>query len=63
MGNHWYKCPNGHIYTIGDCGGAMQEANCPECGATIGGAGHHSAAGNAAATEFLDMVDAPREQD
>jgi hypothetical protein len=20
---HWYKCPNGHYYVIGDCGGAM----------------------------------------
>ena len=21
---HWYVCPNGHPYIIGDCGGAMQ---------------------------------------
>jgi ERCC4-type nuclease len=21
--NHWNKCPNGHYYAIGDCGGAM----------------------------------------
>ncbi|CAG8508580.1 12330_t:CDS:10 [Dentiscutata erythropus] len=21
---HWYQCPNGHPYTIGECGGAMQ---------------------------------------
>ncbi|CAG8661655.1 9643_t:CDS:2, partial [Diversispora eburnea] len=21
---HWYQCPNGHPYTIGDCGGADQ---------------------------------------
>ena len=34
---HWFKCPNGHYYCIGECGGAMQEAKCPECGATIGG--------------------------
>jgi hypothetical protein len=20
---HWNKCPNGHYYAIGDCGGAM----------------------------------------
>merc|ERR1719376_472191 len=28
---HWYKCPNGHVYAIGDCGGAMVESKCPEC--------------------------------
>jgi hypothetical protein len=20
---HWNKCPNGHFYVIGECGGAM----------------------------------------
>ena len=29
--DHWYSCPNGHVYTIGDCGGATQTSNCPEC--------------------------------
>ena len=19
---HWFKCPNGHVYAIGECGGA-----------------------------------------
>jgi hypothetical protein len=61
MGNYWYTCPNGHIYTIGDCGGAMIEAKCPECGSTIGGANHRSAMGNEAATAFLDRVNAPRD--
>ena len=28
---HWYSCPNGHVYNIGDCGGATVEANCPDC--------------------------------
>ncbi|CAH1781587.1 unnamed protein product [Owenia fusiformis] len=37
---HWYKCANGHIYAIGDCGGATVEATCPECKSTIGGSGH-----------------------
>lgn len=37
---HWYKCPNGHIYVITECGGAMQEAKCNECGAPIGGGSH-----------------------
>ena len=21
---HWYTCPNGHVYAIGECGGAME---------------------------------------
>ena len=34
---HWYECPNGHPYVIGECGGAMQKSVCPECKAEIGG--------------------------
>lgn len=37
---HWYKCPNGHVYAIGDCGGAMELSQCPECKAAIGGTNH-----------------------
>lgn len=44
---HWYKCPNGHLYTIGECGGAMQKAKCPECRADIGGQNHQLTQGNA----------------
>lgn len=33
---HWFKCPNGHLYAIGECGGAMETAKCNECGAAIG---------------------------
>ena len=29
---HFFKCPNGHYYAIGECGGAMEEGKCPECG-------------------------------
>jgi len=43
---HWYKCPNGHIYAIGDCGGANQESTCNECGARIGGGSHRLVDGN-----------------
>ena len=32
---HWYSCPNGHVYNIGDCGGATVEANCPDCNARL----------------------------
>ena len=49
---HWFKCPNGHIYCIGECGGATVEAKCPECNATIGGTGHRLHADNAHAPEM-----------
>jgi hypothetical protein len=37
----WFTCPNGHPFAIGDCGGAMQESRCPECGECIGGGDHN----------------------
>ena len=48
----WYKCPMGHYYQIGDCGGAMQTSQCPECGAKIGGRNHQLLATNQHAGEF-----------
>lgn len=39
-GGRWFACPNGHPYYIGECGGAMVEATCPECGERIGGGSH-----------------------
>lgn len=38
--DHWFECPNGHPYFIGECGGAMQESRCIECGAVVGGGSH-----------------------
>lgn len=49
---HWFKCPNGHIYVIGDCGGAMQRAKCPECQEVIGGANHTLERSNQLASEM-----------
>lgn len=49
---HWYKCPNGHVYAIGDCGGAMVESKCPECKAAIGGTNHNLLQDNAVASEM-----------
>lgn len=51
---HWYKCPNGHFYCIGECGGANQLSRCPEagCGASIGGSSHRLVTGNAHAPEM-----------
>jgi hypothetical protein len=42
---HWYYCCNGHPFTIGECGGAVQLAACPECGAPVGGHDHQVAEG------------------
>ncbi|PIL26781.1 hypothetical protein GSI_11117 [Ganoderma sinense ZZ0214-1] len=49
---HFYNCENGHTFVITECGGAMQEARCPECNAPIGGSGHMLTANNTRATEF-----------
>ncbi|XP_071084840.1 NFX1-type zinc finger-containing protein 1-like [Haliotis cracherodii] len=49
---HWFRCPNGHIYAIGDCGGATEESKCPECNAGIGGSGHRLRSDNALAPEM-----------
>ena len=40
LGTKWYQCPKGHAYTIGECGLAMVESICPECGERIGGRDH-----------------------
>ncbi|KAF2349930.1 hypothetical protein FHG87_019314 [Trinorchestia longiramus] len=48
----WYKCPNGHIYCIADCGGAMITSTCPDCNATIGGTSHRLLANNSLASEM-----------
>ncbi|KAG8630565.1 hypothetical protein KVT40_002184 [Elsinoe batatas] len=42
---HWYRCPNGHPFTVGECGGPMQLARCSECGAEVGGQHHVAAEG------------------
>ncbi|KAJ8721998.1 hypothetical protein PYW08_004400 [Mythimna loreyi] len=52
---HWYKCPNGHYYCIGDCGRANGLGKCPDCGATVGGQSYVLTAGNSRATELERM--------
>ncbi|XP_062826871.1 E3 ubiquitin-protein ligase RNF213 isoform X2 [Anolis carolinensis] len=41
-GLHWYRCPNGHPCTIGECGQPMQLGRCVDCGAVIGGDNHRA---------------------
>ncbi|KAF9870443.1 hypothetical protein CkaCkLH20_12110 [Colletotrichum karsti] len=52
---HWYTCRNGHPFTIGECGMAMQAARCPECGAPVGGQNHQSAEGVRHAREIEQL--------
>lgn len=42
---HWYRCVNGHPFTVGECGMPMETAKCPCCGAGIGGRNHEAVAG------------------
>lgn len=51
---HWFKCPKGHIYAIGDCGQANQHGICPECKSRIGGMGRLQE-GNTAAHEMTRL--------
>ena len=43
----WYKCRNGHPYTVGNCTYPMEESVCsaPGCNAKIGGRNHESVKG------------------
>lgn len=56
FGGHYYRCPNGHTYAIADCGGAVIESQCPECGATIGGTHHRLSSGNEVDPEFREIA-------
>jgi len=49
---NWNKCPNGHYYAIGECGGAMEVSRCPDCKAQIGGNSHVLIEGNSFASEL-----------
>ncbi|KAL5004105.1 hypothetical protein ScPMuIL_017561 [Solemya velum] len=49
---HWFACKNGHIYAIGECGGATTEGVCPECKETIGGGSHTLRSDNRLAPEM-----------
>ncbi|CAC5415238.1 RNF213 [Mytilus coruscus] len=65
----YYRCPNGHIYVIGDCGKPRFKSTCNECGADIGGLGYKLSDGNAAVEVSFDttspghILGAPTERD
>ncbi len=35
---HWFRCPNGHLYLVGECGEAMERSLCPDCKEAVGDA-------------------------
>ncbi|KAM5135150.1 NFX1-type zinc finger-containing protein 1 [Mantella aurantiaca] len=49
---HWFKCPNEHVYCITECGGAMEQSQCPECKEGIGGSNHALLPTNRLASEM-----------
>ena len=49
---HWYTCANGHLFTVGDCGGPIETSTCPQCGVVIGGQHHRPADGVQRADAF-----------
>lgn len=48
--SHWFECPNGHPYFIGECGGAMETSKCPECREQVGGSSHRLLSSNRPST-------------
>lgn len=53
----WFSCPKGHLYVIGECGGATEESKCGECDGRIGGTSHRLRSDN---THFRGMDHAQR---
>ena len=51
----WYICPNGHIFSIGECGGAVQASRCIECGEAIGG-GNHTLLGTNRRADLMEIM-------
>jgi hypothetical protein len=49
---HWYRCANGHPFTIGECGMPMEATRCPQCNAPIGGQNHAPEAGVQSAVDI-----------
>jgi len=47
---HWYECPLGHPYFIGECGRPMQQSRCADCGELVGGSIHTLLGSNRTAT-------------
>ncbi|KAG0698145.1 hypothetical protein DFH29DRAFT_943008 [Suillus ampliporus] len=53
---HFYNCANGHTFVIGECGGAMEQSICPECGSPVGGQSHRLDSTNTRATQYDNLA-------
>lgn len=53
---HWYRCVNGHPFTVGECGAPMQTSRCPQCGETVGGQEHRNATGVTHANDIEQRI-------
>ncbi|KAH7409766.1 hypothetical protein DE146DRAFT_774768 [Phaeosphaeria sp. MPI-PUGE-AT-0046c] len=53
---HWYRCANGHPFTIGECGMPMELARCPECGSSVGGQSHRPTEGVTRAEDIEERL-------
>lgn len=54
----WFKCENGHVYVVTECGGATELGRCNECGGSIGGENHALVKKNYLASE-MDGAEGP----
>lgn len=54
--SHWYECPNGHPYFIGNCGGAVETARCADCGELVGGSGHQLLRSNSQSSTVTQIL-------
>ena len=52
----FYKCPNGHYYSIGDCTKPATVSVCPTCKSQIGGVGYKLSTGNEVADNMNDST-------
>ncbi|KAF3032569.1 hypothetical protein E8E12_003218 [Didymella heteroderae] len=53
---HWYRCANGHPFTVGECGMPMELARCPECGSGVGGQSHRPTEGVTRAADIEERL-------
>ncbi|XP_072001709.1 E3 ubiquitin-protein ligase RNF213-like isoform X2 [Engystomops pustulosus] len=64
----WYRCPNGHYCTIGECGRPVQVGQCLDCGAPVGGMnyvpqqGFHLVQNNEDRTQTGHVLGLPEQQ-
>ncbi|KAI9148303.1 N-terminal binuclear Zn cluster-containing protein [Paramyrothecium foliicola] len=52
---HWYTCERRQPFTIGECGMAMEQARCRECGLPVVGSNHRAADGVRIAEEIEEL--------